>query len=180
MRKLRALVGLPVLCGSRRIGRVVQAQLTGDLMRLEGICVSGGLRGTRYIPAESLQLIGEVAVMADDAGRRCRSRAGPMMLRAVSTDGRRVGAITGAWIDEVSLAVTSLELSEGVWDDLLHGRRAVSHYAVNPDSGEVVLRTAVDGREVEGSEERHDEGTDRGHADRRIGGDDLRRHELAD
>ena len=180
VRKLRALVGMPVLCGSRRIGRVVQARLTDDLTRLEGLWVSGGLMGTRHIPAESLQLIGDVAVMADDAGTRCRGKAQPMMLRAVSTDGRRIGAVIGAEIDEVSFAVTSLELSEGLWDDLLRGRRRVCRYAVNRESGEVVIRAAIDGREGEGREGRNDEGIDDGHADRRIGGDDLRRHELAD
>lgn len=180
LRKLRALVGMPVLCGSRRIGRVVQARLNDDLTRLEGLWVSGGLMGTRHIPAESLQLIGDVAVMADDAGRRCRSQARPLLLRAVSTDGRRVGAVTGATVDEVSFAVTSLELSRGFWDDLLHGRASVRRYAVNPGSGEVVIQAATEGREGEGHEGRNGEGTDDGHADRRIGGDDLRRHELAD
>ena len=180
MRKLRALVGMTVLCGNRRIGRVVQARLTDDLTRLEGLWVSGGLMGMRHIPAESLQLIGDVAVMADDAGTRCRGRVQPMMLRAVSTDGKRIGAVTGAEIDEVSFAVTSLELSEGLWDDLLRGRRRVCRYAVNRDSGEVVIRAGIDGREGEEREGWHDEGTDDGYADRRIGSDDLRRHELAD
>ena len=180
MRKLRALVGMPVLCGSRRIGRVLQAQLTDDLKQLEGIWIGGGLRGTRHIPAESLQMLGSVAILADDAGKRGHMRPAPLLMRAVSTDGRRIGAITGAQIDELSFAVTSLELSMGLWDDLLRGRERVYGFSVNRDSGEVVIRTATTGREGEDGEERIDEGTGRGHADRRVGGDDLRGHELAD
>lgn len=179
VRKLRALVGMPVLCDSRRIGRVVQAQLTDDLTRLDAIWV-GGLLGMRRIPAESLQMIGKVAVMADDAGTRSRGQAKPLMLRALSTDGRRIGAITGAVIDEVSLAVTSLELSEGLWEDLLRGRSSVTRYTVNRDIGMVVVQAAIEGREGEGHEERIGEGPLDGHADRRVSCDDLRRHELAD
>jgi len=180
MRKLRALTGLPVVCGHRRIGRLLRAELTEDLKQLSGIWVSAGIRGTRYIPAESLQWLGQVAVMVDDAGRRGHMPTGTLLKRAVSTDGRRVGAITGAEIDEVSFAVTALELSAGLWDDLLYRRQRIWGFTVNRDNGEVVVLPAEDEREEGAHEERFDEGPDRGDADWRIRGDGLRRHELAD
>ena len=180
LRKLRALIGMPVLCGSRRIGRVVRAQLTEDLRQLKGIWISAGLGGTRFVPCEALEMIGTVAVMTDDKGRRARMRARPLLMRAVSTDGSRLGAITGAEIDEVSFAVNALELSAGLWEDLLIGRQRVTRYSVDQDNGEVIIDPAGDEREENAYEGRIDEGTDCGHADRRLGGDDLRRHELAD
>lgn len=180
LRKLRALIGMPVLCGSRRIGRVVQPQLTEDLTQLKGIWISAGLGGTRFVPCEALEMIGTVAVLTDDRGSRGRMKARPLLLRAVSTDGRRIGAITGAEIDEVSFAVNALELSAGLWEDLLMGRARVTRYSVNAESGEVIIDPAADEREENAYEGRIDEGADRGHADRRLGGDDLRRHELAD
>ena len=64
MRKLRGLVGMPVVCGSRRLGRVLRGELAEDLRQLDGIWISAGLRGTRYIPAESLELLGRDEVLA--------------------------------------------------------------------------------------------------------------------
>ena len=180
MRNLRSLTGMPVVCGNRRLGRALRGELTGDLRQLEGIWFGGGLRGTRYVPAEKVQLLGSVAIMVDDTGERRRMPAKPTLLRAVSTDGRLLGAITGAWIDEVSFTVSGVELSTGLWDDLLHGRRVVDRYTVRPESGEVIIDPNDASEEVEVHEERTDEGTDRGNADRRLGGDGLWRHELAD
>ena len=180
MRRLRALTGMPVVCGSRRVGRLLRAELTEDLRQLEGVWISAGARGTRYIPAEALEMLGQVAVIAEDSGSRRRMRPKPLLMRAVSTDGRRMGAITGAEIDEVSFAVTALELSAGLWDDLLWGRRRVTRYTVNRDNGEVIVEPAEAETEVNTHEERTVEGHARGDADRRLGGDNVRRHELAD
>ena len=72
MRKLRSLTGMSVICGSHRIGRVLRAELTGDLKQLSGIWVGAGLLGTRFIPADRLQLLGRAAILADDRGRRER------------------------------------------------------------------------------------------------------------
>ena len=180
MRKLRGLVGMPVVCGSRRLGRVLRGELAEDLRQLDGIWISAGLRGTRYIPAESLELLGRVAVMAEDDGARRRMAGRPLLLRAISTDGQRLGAITGAEIDEVSFAVTALELSAGLWDDLLRQRQRVTRYTVNRESGEVVVEIAAEEREGIADEGRIDEGPAGWGADRRLGGDHLRGHELAD
>jgi uncharacterized protein YrrD len=180
MRKLRSLTGMSVICGSRRIGRVLQAELTEDLRQLSGIWVGAGLLGTRFIPSESLEMLGEVAVMAEDRGRRRSMRSRPLLKRAVSTDGRRMGAISGAEVDELSFAVTALELSSGLWEDLAHRRRRVTRYTVNPENGEVVVDLSEATREEGAHEGWIDEGPDHRHADRWIGGDGVRRHELAD
>ena len=113
MRKLRNLTGMPVICKRKKIGRVIHAGLSSDLRALEGIWVDCGLLGTRYIAAEHIGTIGEVSVIADCRGRRRKMNARSLVCRAVGTDGRRLGAIVGAEIDEVSLMVCALELSLG-------------------------------------------------------------------
>lgn len=180
MRKLRSLTGMSVVCGSHRIGRLLQAELTADLRQLSGIWVGAGLIGTRFIPVENLEMLGQVAVMTDDSGRRRPIRSKPLLKRAVSTDGRRLGAITGAEIDELSFAVIALELSAGLWDDLAHHRQRVTRFTVNPDNGEVIVEPAEGTREEGAHEGWIDEGPDHRHADRRIGGDGVRHLELAD
>ena len=181
MPRIRAMIGMPVVCGGRRLGRLIQAELSGDLKRLDGIWVSAGWRGSRYIPAEDIEVLGRVAVVVDDRGRRGHVHATPLFYRAVSTDGARLGAITGAWIDAMSFAVTALELSRGLWSDLFGARSPIARYTASRETGVVVVEDpAGQDREVERDEARHDEGPDRGNADRRFGGDDLRRRELAD
>lgn len=139
MRKLRNLTGMPVICRRQKIGRVIQAQLTEDLSALDGIWVDCALRGTRYISAEHIGTIGEVSVIADHRGVRRKMNARSLVCRAVSTDGRRLGAIVGAEIDEVSMLVHSLELSGGFWDDLYNGRSFVRRFSV----GEGVCKTVI-------------------------------------
>lgn len=180
MKTVRAMIGMPVVCRRRRIGRLLQADLSADLRQLDGIWVSGGPGGTRYIPADALELLGEAAILSDSAGARRRPDARPLFRRAVSTDGRRLGAITDAAIDGVSFAVTSLELSAGLWDDLFRGRRQIDRFTVNRITGDVIVDPAGDEMEAQADEDRHDKGIADGHADRRIGGDDLWRDELAD
>jgi len=180
MRKLRALTGMCVICGSHTVGRILKAELTEDMTQLSGLWVEAGLLGTRFIPAERLEILGRVAVIADDCGRRKRMPTRAMLARAVSTDGRRLGAITGAEVDEMSFAVCALELSAGLWDDIVRHRQRVTRYAVNPENGEVIVDPAEAEREEGSHEGRNDEGPDRGHADRRIGCNRVRHHELAD
>ena len=179
MRKARSLVGMPVVCEGRRVGRVLRADLSGDLTRMEGVWVGAGIRPARYIPSERLQMLGRVAVMADCGGERKKLAPPPLPARALSTDGQRLGAVTGAEVDELTFRVASLELSGGVWDDLFSGRQRITDWTVNPD-GEVVIDANQMNMEGIFDEERIDEGASDGHADRRLGGDDLRGVELAD
>ena len=149
MRKLRNLAGMPVLCQRQRIGRLVQAELSEDLMRLEGIWVDGGLRGTRYIPAEQLGMIGEVAVIADGRGVKRRCGARPLFVRAVDAGGERLGAIVGAEVDELSFQVRALELTRGFWDDIAAGRERVERYTAQPERNLVIVLDAAEDQERE-------------------------------
>ena len=180
MRTIRGMIGMPVVCRGRRIGRLVQAELEDDLSRLRGIWVSAGPRGTRWIPAEALELLGRVAILSDGCGTRRRMRFAPLFRRATATDGTRLGAVTGAEIDELSFAVTALELSRGFWDDLMTPRPRVRRFTANRETGEILIDPAELEKEGWSDEGRNDQGPADRHADRLGGGDDVRRDELAD
>jgi len=139
VRKSRALTGLPVVVNGRRIGRVVQTELSEDLSELAGIWIATGFLGTRFIPGDSVGLIGEVSIIADHSGIRRRCRPAAIFRRAVGSDGSRVGAIIGAEIDEISLRVEALELSCGLWDDLVFGRKCIRRFTLNQETGNVVV-----------------------------------------
>lgn len=150
MRKIRSLTGMPVICKQKKIGRLMQAELSEDMLRLEGIWIDAGLMGTRFIPAEQLCLIGDVAVLADGSGQRKRCSAKKLMKRAVSTDGQRIGAIVGAQVDEISFLVRCLELSRGFWEDLLGGRKQIDCYQVH--DGAVIISDSAEISSLEEAE----------------------------
>ena len=149
MRKIRNLIGMPVICRRQKIGRLVQAELSPDLKRLEGIWVDSGLKGTRYIPAEHVGTIGQVAVLADNRGKRRRCSTSPLLYRAVTTDGLRIGAVVGAEIDELSFLVGALEVTLGLWDDLYAGRLRVARYTADPARREVIVVDSAQDEEKE-------------------------------
>jgi len=180
MRKVRSMIGMTVVCERSKIGRMIQADLDEDLKHMNGIWVDGGLRGTRYIPSENLEMLGEVVIMADDKGKRKRLIPSSIFYRAVSTDGRRLGAITGAEINELSFSVESLELSNGIWDDLFNRRERIIRYTVNRDTGDIIIDDAEKETEEAIYEKRDDKRTDRRNADRRIGSHNPGRNELED
>lgn len=138
MKNTNALGGMPVVCDGVRLGRVFSVQLTPDLTKMAGLHVDCGLRGRRYIPAERVRVLGEVAVLVDGGPSGARPAEQTLPRRALTPEGARLGAITGAWIDEETRAVESLELSRGYWEDLFLGRVRVRSYHVQKDGGEVV------------------------------------------
>lgn len=178
MKKVRSMIGMPVICRREKVGRMIQAELAKDLKQMNGIWIDGGLRGTRYISAENLEMLGDVAIMADTQGSRGKLSPSPIFFRAISTDGRRLGAITGAEINELSFIVESLELSNGIWDDLFNQRMRVHHYTVNHETGDVIIDDTENEKEEALHEERNDQRIDHRNADRRFGSHNLRRNEL--
>lgn len=145
---MRSLRGMSVVVDARTVGRVIQVCLSGDLRRMDGIWVDAGLRGVRFIDAERVSVIGSRAIIADEMGERVRIKPNPLFLRAVSTAGRRLGAVVGAEIDEVSLTVTNLILSLGYLEDLARGEVRVGDYAYDAENRRVVIPEAFIDSEV--------------------------------
>lgn len=95
-------------------------------------------------------MIGESVILADSRGSRRRTSVHPLLRRAVSTDGRRIGAIVGAQIDEISFLVCTLELSRGFWDDLWYGRLQISDF--NARGTEIIVPVWTQQTDREGKE----------------------------
>ena len=173
---LQSLHGLPVVCAGKRVGRVAQAALSDDLRRMDGLWVDAGLGGARFVPAEEIEVLGDVSVTVDAPGKREALKKTPLFRRVVTTDGARLGAVVGAKVDCATFQVTSLTVSTGYWDDLLHGRLDVRHFAATED-GEVVADLQT--RAEENDAQRNGQGHGRRGPVGRRGGDAVRRDELA-
>ena len=140
MKTLRSILHLPVLCRGKQTGRVTQVRFSDDLMRMEGIWVDSGLRGTRFIPVENISRIGSIAVLVDDPGTRRRCTDLPLFRRALTTEGVRIGAIASAEVDETTFQVEALELTKGWLDDLLDSRLRVRRFTACPSGGAVIIQ----------------------------------------
>lgn len=144
MKNIRSLIDMPVLFRGKKVGRVAQVCLSADLKRMDGLWVDAGLSGTRFIPAEHICRLGEAAILADSPGRRKRCGQTPLFLRALSPEGVRLGAVSGAEIDGITFRVEALELSRSYPDDLLHGRVRVRSFTVSPQEEAVIIHLSGD------------------------------------
>ena len=137
MTRASRLIGLPVVREGRRLGVVDAVRFARDGKKLAGLHVQGIALRAGYLPAESISLLGEFAVLSSDApsGREDRFT----LRRVRDTSGLKLGTITDALVDESALSVAALELSFGPIDDLLQGRRWVSSFSVDPRSGDVIV-----------------------------------------
>jgi uncharacterized protein YrrD len=105
--------------------------------RLAGLFLQTGKLRAGYLPAESIRLLGENAVLADGGATRRVKRFA--LRRARDTSGLKLGVVTDALIEEQALSVEAVELSFGPIDDLLRGRRWVDDFSVDPSSGDVIV-----------------------------------------
>jgi len=133
------LIGLPVICGEKRLGRVSAATLSRDGGSLAGLTVQGGLSGAWWVPAEAILCLGALCVLVRSGGGR---RRGPRPFhpgRVSDTSGMRLGRVADARLDERTLAVDALEITFGPLDDLLVGRRWVRGFTIHPLTGDVMV-----------------------------------------
>ncbi|MDR3051935.1 MAG: hypothetical protein LBU67_09490 [Oscillospiraceae bacterium] len=152
MTRLNRLIGLPVICGGKKLGRVSATTLTQTGKKLAGLWVQHGLRSARWIPADTILVLGDVSILVcAHPGKQGAARV-PRMGRVCDTGGMRLGCVTDVRLDERTLAVDALEITFGPLDDLLTGRRWVQSFTVHPVSGDVVVPCQQAGRGL--SEER--------------------------
>ncbi|MCL2811131.1 MAG: PRC-barrel domain-containing protein [Clostridia bacterium] len=139
MTRLNRLIGLPVICGEKKLGRVSAVTMARDGGSLAGLAVRGGLGGAKWVPAETILCLGELCVLVrmEVGKRRCPKPFYPG--RVSDTGGMRLGRITDARVDERTLAVDALEITFGPLDDLFVGRRWVRDFTIHPLTGDVVV-----------------------------------------
>ena len=140
------MTGLPVILNGRSIGSVMRGVLTEDGRGLRGVVVRGGLRGAKWVPREQIALVGKISVIASGKAYRVPRDAGYRLFRVSDGEGMRLGVVTDALLNEETLRVTALEISDGPLDDLIEGRWYATAYHVQP-RGEYGHVTVPYGRE---------------------------------
>lgn len=136
---LRKLRGLKVIRDGKCLGRAVQGCLCDTLTALDGFWLDRAIAGMRFVSAEHICVLGERSILIDYPGERLRMKPQPLMLRAISTDGKRLGAIVDAAIDERTLAVEELALNPGWAEGLMHGLVHIRHFKCDLANARVVV-----------------------------------------
>ena len=135
---------MPVILDGEKLGRVSYVLTDEPLRAVDGLFLYCGIAGSRFIKCSQLDLIGEVAVLANSRGKRMQANRQPLLRRAYSPDGQCIGAITDALIDEQTLRIEALELSRGYLDDLTDGRTRIRQFTVQ-SNGDVVVEASEGG-----------------------------------
>lgn len=143
MRSVKSLIGMPVILDCRTLGRVCAATPDRELRHLERLYFSLGQR-THFVTAEQVSCLGDVSILVDAPGERGQPPSAALPRRALSTGGVRLGVITDALLDESSLDIALLELSQSLIEDLTHGRRRIGRFCVL-SGGEVVIEETEGG-----------------------------------
>lgn len=147
MRNAKSLLGMPVLRADQRLGQVSYVLPDDELRQILGLYMHCGLTGSRFIEGSQLDMIDDVAVQTRALGRRASFNQRPLLRRALASDGRRIGAITDALIDEDTLRIEALELSHGYLDDLTIGRTRVKQFSTCKN-GDVIVEKMEGGNEA--------------------------------
>jgi len=147
MKLWKDLRGLPVVMqdSGRKIGRVEQVWLRAGGQDMLGISIRGrGLRAQKRFAAMSdIRLFGDVSLIVSETRAHPPHQAAWRVdqdVRVYSVDGKKVGWLTDALIEEGSGNVTALEFSRGYIDDVRRGREWVSEFTVRPCGVIAVLR----------------------------------------
>lgn len=147
MKNARSMLGMPVICDGRKLGRASSVLTADALNAVSGLFLHCGLAGSRFIGSGELDLIGDIAILAHSPGRRLQPARPPLLRRAVSPGGERIGAITDVLLAEGTLRIEALELSRGYLDDLACGRASVRQFTVQKN-GDVVVELTEGGNPV--------------------------------
>lgn len=141
MKSVRALIGMSAVCreSGLKIGRVTRVLLDEQLRSVSGVWVCGRRGSLRFIPAREMDMIGDVAVFVRSGGGK-RAEGVPMGIRrAFNSAGMLIGAAVGAYLNEETLEIISLEISLGFWEDIARGRQLVRDFAVRLPEGDVTV-----------------------------------------
>lgn len=139
--------GMKVINEGKCIGRVIQAELSGDMKALDGLWIDRALLGIRFINAEHICVFGTESVIVDNPGVHLRIRPSKLFVRAVTTGGKRTGAVFDAAIDEQTLCVKALALNKGWLYSVMKGPVYIYSYKYDPITSRVIIPEDISGKE---------------------------------
>lgn len=153
--RLGRILGLPCVCGERVVGHVERAVPDETGQQVQGFIIRRGLGSAKWAGKEDVSVVGDVSVILRRKPTRPPRGANSALGPVKDEGGLTLGRVTDWWIDQEGLGITALEVTLGLMEDLLTGRRRVARWTVRPgeDGMQVLLpreewvKTTTKGRE---------------------------------
>lgn len=142
MIRLGGVVGLPAALEGRMIGRVEQTVLSPDGRSLRGLVLRHGLSSARWAGAESIGVLGQVAVVLRDRPTRPPRHSDLLLTSVKDSAGLNLGRVTDVFIHPETLRVTALEVSLGLVEEVCLGRMLARRFVLRPtpeEPGQVLI-----------------------------------------
>lgn len=141
--RLGRILGLPAIHGEKLAGHVERAVLDREGRELRGLMLRRGLFGTRWIGRDGVGVLGDVSVILSRAPCRPPKDTGFSLRTVKDESGLTLGRVTDVWLSPETLAVTALEVTLGLVEELRSGRLRVQNWTVQPDdegTAQVLIR----------------------------------------
>lgn len=130
--RLGRVLGLPAVLGERLVGHVERAVLDREGRQLRGLVIRRGLGGARWVSREDVGVLGDVSVIIGRTPVRTPRDTGFTLRTVKDESGLTLGRVTDVWLSPETLAVTALEVTLGLMEELRTGRLRVREWAVQP------------------------------------------------
>jgi len=130
--RLGRVLGLPAIVGERLVGHVERAVPDREGRRLRGLVIRRGLGSARWAGSENVGVLGDVSVVLTQPPDRPPKDAEFSLKTVKDESGLTLGWVTDLWLSPESLAITALEVTMGLIEDLRGGRLRVSDWTIQP------------------------------------------------
>ena len=130
--RLGQVLGLPAVCGERVVGHVERAVPDESGRQVQGFIIRRGLGGAKWADRSAVTVLGDVSLILKRPPGRV-PKASAVTIGAVKDEGGlTLGRVTDWWIGKESFSITALEISLGLVEDLITGRRTVRQWTLQP------------------------------------------------
>ena len=136
-RRLGRILGLPCVCGEKVVGHVERAVPDETGQQVQGFIIRRGLGSAKWADRRDVSLVGDVSVILQRKPVRMPRGADTRLGPVKDEGGLTLGRVTDWWIDQEGLGITALEVTLGVMEDILRGRRRVLRWTVYPGEEEL-------------------------------------------
>lgn len=136
-RRLGRILGLPCVCGEKVVGHVERAVPDESGQQVQGFIIRRGLGGAKWAGREDVSVVGDVSVVLKRKPGRMPKGANSMLGAVKDEGGLTLGRVTDWWIEQEGLGITALEVTLGLMEDLMRGRKRVMRWTVRPGEDEL-------------------------------------------
>lgn len=148
--RLGRILGLPAVCGERVVGHVERAVPDEEGRHLQGLIIRRGLGSAKWADRSAIKVLGDVSVILQSRPGRIPRGCDASLSAVKDEGGLTLGRVTDLWISPETLDITALEVTLGLMEDLLCGRRRISRWAVQTtEEGTQVLIPRDEWKEAE-------------------------------